>query len=83
LSGLCQVHDEICAGLTQAMVRFAARYEYAMTVEDVLARRSRCLFLDARLASAVAHQVGEVLMQETNTDPRTDAFLALAGQYVL
>jgi glycerol-3-phosphate dehydrogenase len=75
--------DEICAGLTQAMVRFAARHEYAMTVEDVLARRSRCLFLDARLASAVAHRVGEVLMQETNTDPRTDAFLALAGQYVL
>ena len=34
-------------GLTEAMVRFAARHEYARTVEDVLARRSRLLFLDA------------------------------------
>ncbi|MBP9736006.1 MAG: glycerol-3-phosphate dehydrogenase/oxidase [Rhodoferax sp.] len=75
--------DEICAGLTQAMVRFAARYEYAMTVEDVLARRSRCLFLDARMAARVAEQVGAILMQETNTDPKTAEFIALAGQYVL
>ena len=30
----------ICDGLTEAMVRFAARYEYAIHVEDVLARRS-------------------------------------------
>ena len=75
--------EEICAGLTVAMVRFAARYEYALTVEDVLARRSRCLFLDARLASAVANRVGDILMQETNTDPKTEAFLTLANQYVL
>ncbi len=30
---------ELGAGLTEAMVRFAARKEYARTVEDVLARR--------------------------------------------
>ena len=38
-------------GLTEAMVRFAARHEYARTAEDVLARRSRLLFLDAKLAA--------------------------------
>ena len=41
-------------GLTEAMVRFAARFEYARTVEDMLARRSRLLFLDAKLAGALA-----------------------------
>jgi glycerol-3-phosphate dehydrogenase len=30
-------------GLSEAMVRFAARFEYARTVEDMLARRSRLL----------------------------------------
>src|SRR5690606_7780925 len=34
------------AGLSSAAVRNAARHEYALTVEDVLARRSRLLFLD-------------------------------------
>ncbi|GAO21372.1 glycerol-3-phosphate dehydrogenase [Alicycliphilus sp. B1] len=40
----------LAEGLSEAMVRFAARHEYARTVEDMLARRSRLLFLDARLA---------------------------------
>ena len=45
---------ELGAGLTEAMVRFAARNEYARTAEDVLARRWRLLFLDARLAAPLA-----------------------------
>lgn len=75
--------DELSRGFTQAMVRFAARHEYAMTVEDVLARRSRLLFLDARLASELALRVGEVLQTETGVDPQVDAFKALATQYLL
>lgn len=75
--------DELSRGFTQAMVRFAARHEYAMTVEDVLARRSRLLFLDARLASELAPRVGEVLQTETGVDPQVDAFKALATQYLL
>lgn len=55
---------ELAPGLSEAMVRFAARYEYARGVEDVLARRSRLLFLDARLAAAVAPDVAEVLLEE-------------------
>ena len=43
------------------MVRFAARSEYARTVEDVLARRWRLLFLDARLAGSLAGEVGAIL----------------------
>ncbi|MBK9573113.1 MAG: glycerol-3-phosphate dehydrogenase/oxidase [Rhodoferax sp.] len=72
----------LCEGLTEAMVRFAARFEYAVKVEDVLARRSRLLFLDARLAATVAAQVGEILRNETGLDPELDAFMALAQHYL-
>jgi glycerol-3-phosphate dehydrogenase len=67
--------------LTEAMVRFAARYEYARTVEDVLARRNRLLFLDARAALAVAPQVAEILSTETGVSPQLAAFEALAKSY--
>lgn len=69
-------------GLTAAMVRFAARYEYARTVEDVLARRMRLLFLDARLAASLAAEVGELLRQETGADPQAEAFRELAASYL-
>ena len=69
-------------GLTEAMVRFAARREYARTVEDVLARRWRLLFLDARLAASLAEQVGAILQQETRADPRIGEFQALARLYL-
>jgi len=68
-------------GLTEAMVRFAARYEYARCVEDVLARRSRLLFLDAALAEAMAQTVGEIMEQETGIDPQIEAFKTLARHY--
>ncbi len=71
----------LAPGLTEAMVRFAARYEYARSVEDVLARRSRCLFLDAALARALAPKVAQILMQELAIDPGLEAFEALADEY--
>jgi glycerol-3-phosphate dehydrogenase len=67
--------------LSEAMVRFAARYEYARTVEDVLARRNRLLFLDASAALAVAPQVAEILSTETGVSPQLEAFEALAKSY--
>ena len=70
------------AGLTEAMVRFAARHEYAVTVEDVLARRSRLLFLDARIAGQLALRVAQILEEETGLPPQKDSFLALAEQYL-
>ena len=50
--------------LTEAGVRFALRHEAARTVEDVLARRSRALFLDAKAAEACIDRVGEILAEE-------------------
>jgi glycerol-3-phosphate dehydrogenase len=74
---------EIAAGthLTEAMVRFAARHEQARTVEDMLARRSRWLFLDAPLAAQMAPEVARILQEETGLDPQLSSFEALAQQY--
>ena len=74
-------HD-LGGGLTEAMVRFAARYEYARTVEDVLARRSRLLFLDAALARTMAPAVAALLQQENGIDAQLPAFLTLCEQYL-
>lgn len=73
---------ELGGGLTEAMVRFAARYEYARCVEDVLARRSRLLFLDAALAKSLAPAVASLLQEENGVDPQLEAFVLLCGQYL-
>lgn len=80
--GLPGADQWITPGLSQAMVRFAARYEYAITVEDVLARRARTLFLDARLAAELAPTVAAILEEETGLPPQTEAFASLAAQYL-
>jgi glycerol-3-phosphate dehydrogenase len=70
--------------LSEAMVRFGARFEMARSVEDVLARRSRLLFVDARQAAACADEVARILAEELGpaSAPRDlDAFKALAAQY--
>ncbi|WP_295850123.1 glycerol-3-phosphate dehydrogenase/oxidase [uncultured Xylophilus sp.] len=74
---------ELAPGLTEAMVRFAVRHEYARTVEDVLARRSRLLFLDAARAAALAPRVARILQEEGVLDAADAAFAPLAAQYQL
>lgn len=71
----------LAEGITEAMVRFAVRHEYARTVEDVLSRRSRLLLLDAAKAAAIAPWVADILRSEGVERPRTDDFIALAGRY--
>lgn len=51
-----------------AEVVWATRFEMARTVEDVLARRTRALFLDARAAIAMAPRVAELMAQELGKD---------------
>ena len=72
---------ELIHGFFETMVRFAARYEYARTVEDVLARRSRLLFLDAAQAGKLGAVVAKILQEETGQDPQLADFLRLAKQY--
>lgn len=70
-------------GLTEAMVRYCVRHEHAIFVEDVLARRWRALFLDAKMASEMAPRVAEIIREETGIDPKLSNFLALCEQYQL
>lgn len=53
---------------TEAEVIWAARHEMARSVEDVLARRTRALFLNARAAIAMAPRVAELLASELGRD---------------
>lgn len=53
---------------TVAEVVYAVRIEMALTVEDVLARRVRLLFLDARVALEVAPRVAEIMARELGKD---------------
>jgi glycerol-3-phosphate dehydrogenase len=68
-------------GLSEAMVRFAARYEMARDVEDVLARRCRLLFLDAAEAARQADAVAALLAEELDREIDATAFKALAAAY--
>jgi glycerol-3-phosphate dehydrogenase len=71
-----------------AEVVWAARQEMARTVEDVLARRTRALFLNAHAAIEMAPQVASLLAQELNKDStwandQLASFHELAAQYTL
>jgi glycerol-3-phosphate dehydrogenase len=72
---------DLLPGLTEAMVRFAVRHEFARTVEDVLARRSRWLFLDAAAAASVAGEVAGIMAEELagERDTRFDAVASAAA----
>ncbi len=68
-------------------VIWAARYEMARTVEDILARRTRALFLNARAALECAPVVAALMKQELERDERWEAgqiaaFRKMAQQYV-
>jgi len=56
-----------------AEVVWAAREEMARTVEDVLARRTRALFLNARAALRMAPRVAALLAQELGHDKKWQA----------
>ena len=66
---------------SEARVRFAIRHEAARTTEDILARRTRALFLDARAAASCIERVGEILTEELALAPeRQQAMANLAQQ---
>ena len=74
--------------LRAVQVVWAARHEMARTVEDVLARRTRALLLDAQAAIDVAPAVAELMAAEKGYDEnwqtrQVNTFRELAGQYLL
>jgi glycerol-3-phosphate dehydrogenase len=72
---------------TKASVVWAAREEMALTVEDVLSRRTRALILDARAAVEAAPATASLLATELGKDAawassQTKEFEALAASYL-
>jgi glycerol-3-phosphate dehydrogenase len=72
----------------EAHVIWAVRNEMALTVEDVLARRTRILFLDAKIAIALASRIAVLMAKELNHDEpwiqsQITEFTQLAQQYVV
>jgi glycerol-3-phosphate dehydrogenase len=69
-------------------VVWAVRYEWARTVEDVLARRTRALLLDARASIAAAPVVAGLMACELGKDrawqdTQVAEYCALARGYLL
>lgn len=72
----------------KAEVIWAVRYEMARTVEDVLARRVRALFLDAKAAMEMAPVVVDLIANELGEDDKwkddqINAFKEVAQHYIL
>ena len=73
---------------TVAEVIWSVRNEMARTVEDVLARRVRLLFLDARAAIEATPLVAKIIAKELNKDEswiknQEIEFMNLARNYIL
>ncbi len=54
--------------ITDAQVRWACRGEMARTVDDVLARRTRCLLFDSQAAVEVAPRIAQIMAEELCCD---------------
>jgi glycerol-3-phosphate dehydrogenase len=54
---------------TEGDVRHAVQHEMAMTIEDILGRRIRLLYLDTAAAQAVAGRIAAILREELQQSP--------------
>jgi glycerol-3-phosphate dehydrogenase len=71
-----------------AEVVWAVREEMALTVDDVLGRRARLLFIDARAAIEAAPKVAQIMAKELGRsqewiNTQTDYFINLANNYLV
>ncbi len=69
-------------------VIWAVRHEMARTIEDVLARRTRALFLDARASIEMAEEVAELMARELKykyswVKDQLKSYKELAAGYIL
>lgn len=72
---------------TKGEVHWAVRNEMALSVEDVLARRTRALLLDARASASIAPEVAKIVATERGkdqkwTDDQVAKFRGLAARYL-
>ena len=63
-----QIHPDL--PYIKAEIVWAVRAEMARSVEDFLARRTRALFLDARVSKKMAKEVAEIMAKELGRDKK-------------
>lgn len=73
---------------TRAEIVWSVQHEMALTVEDVLARRTRILFLDAKAAIEAAPLVAAIMATEMNESlswqhKQVQDFIAVANNYLI
>jgi glycerol-3-phosphate dehydrogenase len=80
---LCNLFPHI-----KAEIVWHIKNEFARTVEDVLARRTRCLLLDAKASIIMAPAVAKILAMELNRpagweEQQVEEYIKLANEYLL
>jgi glycerol-3-phosphate dehydrogenase len=80
-----QLHPALPMRAVQVV--WAVRHEMARTIDDILARRTRALFLNARAAIAMAPEVAKLMAAELGRDQRWQKeqiaqFTAMAQSYL-
>ncbi|MCK4853851.1 MAG: glycerol-3-phosphate dehydrogenase/oxidase [Bacteroidales bacterium] len=75
-------------GIQKAQVTWAVRVEMALTLEDVLARRTRALFLDAKESLRIAPETSRLMAFESGYGPQwiqsqLSLYSQLAKRYLL
>jgi glycerol-3-phosphate dehydrogenase len=94
LDELMRAEPELAAPLHEslpvcgAQVVWAARHEMARTVDDVLARRTRALYLDAKAALAIAPAAARLLAVALGRDEawqqrQLDEFADIASRFIV
>jgi len=84
-SGFEQLHPALPYLVGEVV--WAVRHEFARSVTDLLARRTRALFLDAAASMAMAPRVAELMAAELGRDAfwqqqQVEAFRTLAAHYL-
>jgi glycerol-3-phosphate dehydrogenase len=80
-----KLHSEL--EFTAAEVVWAVRKEMARTVDDVLARRVRALYMDARISVEIAPTVASIMAKELNKDAKWEEeqvreYVEIAQNYI-
>jgi glycerol-3-phosphate dehydrogenase len=80
-----KLHSEL--EFTASEVVWAVRKEMARTVDDVLARRVRALYMDARISVEIAPTVASIMAKELNKDAKWEEeqvreYVEIAQNYI-
>jgi glycerol-3-phosphate dehydrogenase len=74
--------------INEAQVRYALEFEQAITLDDILSRRTRCLFINALACIEIADSVAKIMQEVLGKDDawhkaEVEKFTAIAKKYLI